>query len=95
MAEWLALLKAVEYAVAKDPDQTDDFIFAGDSTLVVKGAAGEWKVKVPEFRQIKSKIGKLLAGRTVEFRYVPRDKNLAGIFIEHKYAESAAIARNT
>lgn len=81
-AEWLALLFAVELAIA---EAATDVAFIGDSTLVIQQARGAWpcrsdqlKPYVAAFRQ----ASEALSG--FRLRHVPRSRNLAGIALAQR-----------
>ena len=76
-AEWLALLHAAAIAVARG---LDDVEFMGDSMLVIRQAAGDWKCRGDNLnRHLTAYRATAASIQRVRLRYVPRSKNLAGI----------------
>lgn len=80
-AEWIALLWAMEIALAYQHKKTT---FVGDSNLVVNQALGLWRVKhapllpyLAEFQLLREKFSR------VQLEFVRREHNLAGHHIEH------------
>jgi len=81
-AEWIALIWAMSVAIEK---KFDDLTIFGDSSLVINQANGLWKIKqesflpfFEEFCSLKVQLPKF------DLKYIPRDSNLAGQFIEMK-----------
>lgn len=81
-AEWIALLYAVELAIAGG---ASDVLFIGDSTLVVEQARGRWPCRSPHLQPYVAAF-KDAAGAIpiVRLRQVPRSKNLAGIALARR-----------
>lgn len=81
-AEWLALLFAVELAIAS---QARDVRFVGDSTLVVQQASGAWPCRSPQLQPYLATFKQaVVAFDRVVLRHVPRSKNLAGIALAQR-----------
>lgn len=79
VAEWLALLMAVELAAKLE---LVDVEFVGDSLMVINQASGKWRSK-DKWAPYKKELDQmLLPFRSVKFSQVPRNDNLAGTFIE-------------
>lgn len=81
-AEWLALLLALELAIA---DRASDVLFVGDSRLVVQQAKGVWPCRSAQLRPYLAAFQQEAATlpRCV-VRHVPRSKNLAGIALARR-----------
>lgn len=56
-----------------------------DSQLVVNWANGRWKTKEPRLKPQVDILKHLVSISKPEIIWIPRDKNLAGIYIEEKY----------
>jgi ribonuclease HI len=76
-AEWLALLHALDLAIAAGER---DVLFAGDSRLVIAQASGQQPCRSPHLApylaEFRARSGAI---PVVRLRHVPRSKNLAGI----------------
>ena len=80
MAEWLALLHAVDLALAAG---ADDVLFVGDSVIVVEQALGRQRCRDERLRQRRDAFLAATAGiGRMHVRAVPRSKNLAGTALE-------------
>jgi ribonuclease HI len=81
-AEWLALLLAVELALAQG---ARDVLFVGDSALVIHQASGAWPCRTAQLRPYLASYRELAVGlERVVLRHVPRSKNLAGIALARR-----------
>lgn len=81
-AEWLALLFAVELALAQG---ASDALFVGDSTLVVEQARGRWRCRSAHLQPCLEAFAAAVAGiPRVRFRQLPRSRNLAGIALARR-----------
>lgn len=81
-AEWIALLYAVELAVAGG---ASDALFIGDSTLVIEQARGSWRCRSPHLQPYVAAFRDAAASiPRVRLRQVPRSKNLAGIALARR-----------
>jgi len=80
VAEWAGLLWATMWA--KD-NGVQKAVIIGDSNLVVKQAAGLWKIKNQLLFDLFKEFEELSQGIDLEFRHVYRDSNLAGRFLEN------------
>ena len=75
-AEWLALLYAVEIAVAAG---AADAVFVGDARTIVEQALGRWRCRSPQLQPHLAAYRIATAGfARVHVRHVGRSKNLAG-----------------
>ena len=84
LAEWLAIIEAAAHGAKMAAEQ---LTLCGDSSLVINQAAGNWKIKRPEFRPLYVQLQKIIPDMDVQFQHVRRAKNLAGHLIERKYKE--------
>jgi ribonuclease HI len=72
IAEYNAVIKALE--TAHSMGETEVHVKT-DSQLVVRQLNGEYKVKDPELKPLKERIGHLCKGLKVHFEHIPREKN--------------------
>lgn len=81
-AEWLALLHAVELAIAM---QATDVQLIGDSTVVIEQARGKWRCRSA---QLKPYYAAYVAAASqiprITLKHVARSKNLAGIALARR-----------
>jgi ribonuclease HI len=76
-AEWLALLHALEMAIAA---AAADVLLIGDSTVVIEQASGRWPCRSAHLKPYLDRFKALAPHiRTLKLRQVSRSKNLAGI----------------
>lgn len=81
-AEWLALLHAVDLAVAAD---AEDVLFVGDSVLVVEQASGRWPCRSAHLQSYLDRYQTAVAAiPRVRLKQVRRSKNLAGIVLARR-----------
>lgn len=81
-AEWMALLYAVELAVAGG---ASDALFIGDSALVINQARGLWPCRSLHLKPYLAAFKDAAAAISrVRLRQVPRSKNLAGIALARR-----------
>ena len=71
-AEYIALYKAIEKALAFSPAHITCFM---DSLLAVKQMSGEYKIKEPTLKQIASQIVELVGEVKVSYKHIRREKN--------------------
>lgn len=82
LAEWTALLRAADLAVAMG---LSDVLFLGDSALVVGQAGGTARCRTAEFAACRARFLAATAPLSrVAVRHVPRAKNLAGIVLQRR-----------
>ena len=73
VAEYTALVLALEAAYEIDPEAS--VLVRMDSKLVVEQMSGRWKIKHPDMQTLGAKVQKLIAGKDVEFVWIPREQN--------------------
>jgi len=73
VAEYSALIFALEAAFEIDPDA--EIVVRMDSKLVVEQMSGRWKIKHPDMLSLGARVQKLIAGKSVEFIWIPREQN--------------------
>lgn len=73
VAEYTALFLGLEAAFELDPDAS--VLVRMDSKLVVEQMSGRWKIKHPDMMALGAKVQKLIAGKNVEFVWIPREQN--------------------
>lgn len=80
VAEWSAFIWAAEWA--KD-NGVKKCVVLGDSMLVIKQASGLWKINHELFATLLEQFKQIAKGVEFELGHVPRNSNLAGIYLEH------------
>jgi probable phosphoglycerate mutase len=73
VAEYSALLLGLEAAYEISPEAS--VLVRMDSKLVVEQMSGRWKIKHPDMQTLGAKVQKLIAGKDVEFVWIPREQN--------------------
>ncbi|MFM7014012.1 MAG: bifunctional RNase H/acid phosphatase [Actinomycetota bacterium] len=73
VAEYRALIFALERSFELDAKATIEVRM--DSKLVIEQMSGRWKIKHPDMQILARKAQSLIAGRQVEFIWIPREKN--------------------
>lgn len=73
VAEYTALLLGLQAAFELDSEAS--VLVRMDSKLVVEQMSGRWKIKHPDMMTLGAKVQKLIAGKTVEFVWIPREQN--------------------
>jgi ribonuclease HI len=82
-AEWLALLHAAEFAIARG---YNDVVFLGDSLQVIQQARGIGKCRSPALQNYLAQFRALTARLDhVVLRHVSRSKNLAGVALQRRH----------
>ena len=81
LAEWSALILAVTLL----QEQTGKVTILGDSQVIVNQANGEWRIKQEIMQDLCLEYQKLARQITAEVSvgYIPRERNLAGRYLEH------------
>ena len=74
VAEYSALIFALEAAFEIDPES--QVLVRMDSKLVVEQMSGRWKIKHPDMLSLGARVQKLIAGKSVEFVWIPREENV-------------------
>lgn len=82
VAEYSAVIFALEAAFEIDPNA--DIIVRMDSKLVVEQMSGRWKIKHPDMLSLGARVQKLIAGKTVEFVWIPREQNVLADALANK-----------
>ncbi len=92
-AEYYALLKALALIADKRMDKTvgkvaasaGEALICSDSKLVVSQVSGEWQVEDPKLIELCSKARDSIRRLgSVRLEWVPREENLAGLWLEGK-----------
>lgn len=73
VAEYTAVLLAL--GAAFEIDEAASITVRMDSKLVVEQMSGRWKIKHPDMMELGAKVQKLIAGKNVEFVWIPREQN--------------------
>lgn len=55
-----------------------EILLFSDSQLVVNQLNGRYKIKEPRLKVLAEQVWKLCEGREIEFKWIPREKNIAG-----------------
>ncbi len=63
-------------ALTQNKEKTITII--SDSQLIVNQLNKEYKIKEPRLKVLAEKVWKLCEGRDVKFKWVPRERNIAG-----------------
>lgn len=79
VAEWSALIWA---AVVAREQGTGQVTLIGDSQLVINQASRKWKINDETLSSLFKEFQKVSKGLDFELRHVPRERNLAGRFLE-------------
>lgn len=75
-AEYKAIIAALQ-------ELTDEeMTIYSDSLLAVKQLEREYKIRNSELRKLASKVRSLSRDREIMFKWIPREKNLAGKVLE-------------
>lgn len=82
VAEYSAVIFALEAAFEIDPNA--DIIVRMDSKLVVEQMSGRWKIKHPDMLSLGARVQKLIAGKNVEFVWIPREQNVLADALANK-----------
>lgn len=80
VAEWSGLVWAVLWA--KDNGIKKCIIY-GDSKLAIMQAKGSWKINNQLLADLFEQFKQISQGLDLDLRHVPRNSNLAGIYLEH------------
>lgn len=80
LAEWAAFIWAVSWA--KD-NGIKECLFIGDSLLVVNQAQKVWRIKDSNIAVLFEEFKQVSKGMELNVKHVLRDRNLAGIYLEH------------
>ena len=73
VAEYTALIFALEAGFAIDSEA--QILVRMDSKLVVEQMSGRWKIKHPDMLSLGARVQQLIAGKNVEFVWIPREQN--------------------
>jgi broad specificity phosphatase PhoE/ribonuclease HI len=82
VAEYSAVIFALEAAFEIDPDA--EIMVRMDSKLVVEQMSGRWKIKHPDMLSLGARVQKLIAGKSVEFVWIPREQNVLADALANK-----------
>lgn len=72
-AEYLALEAGLK--AADEVDREAHLLVRMDSKLVIEQSAGRWKIKHPDMRDLARSVQALVAHRSVEWQWIPREQN--------------------
>jgi ribonuclease HI len=81
-AEYAAIIAALELART---ERLRGVLIRSDSQLCVRQIKGEWQIKEARLRPLRDRAARLLADMDGRIEWVPRGRNLAGIYLEKKY----------
>src|SRR6059058_5648324 len=83
IAEYIALILLLEHVhQIGRRTRPKGYVICGDSQLVTRQMQGEYRVKTPHLVPLHAGARELSSDLDIEFRWVPRDQNLAGILLE-------------
>jgi len=77
----ILLLRHLHELEGKGPSR-NAYLICGDSQLVIRQMRGEYRVTKPHLVQLHADASGLSSDLDVEFRWVPREENLAGFLLE-------------
>lgn len=60
------------------------YLVCGDSELVIRQMRGEYRVTAPHLKRLHARAKELAADLDVEFRWIPRRQNRAGLLLEER-----------
>ena len=88
-AEYYALLKALaliaEKASKNTHYKTDEVLVRSDSQLIVNQVNGVWRVEDERLAELSSQARELIESLgSIQLEWVPREENLAGLWLEGK-----------
>jgi len=92
VAEYSAVIFALEAAFEIDP--AAEVVVRMDSKLVVEQMSGRWKIKHPDMLALGARVQQLIAGKSVEFVWIPREQNVIADALANKAMDGdpAAVA---
>lgn len=73
VAEYRAVVAGLTEAFRHNPQAS--VTVRMDSKLVVEQMSGNWKIKHPDMQVLGIEVQKLIAGKDVEWQWIPRDEN--------------------
>ena len=84
IAEYQALILLLRHLRQREEkDHTRQaYRICGDSQLVIRQMLGEYRVTKPHLVRLHAEASHLSSSLDVEFRWVPRERNPAGLFLE-------------
>ena len=82
VAEYSAVIFALEVAFEIDP--AAEIVVRMDSKLVVEQMSGRWKIKHPDMLSLGARVQQLIAGKQVEFVWIPREQNVLADALANK-----------
>jgi len=88
VAEYVGAIRALEHL--RSDGYTGDLIVEGDSQLVIRQMSGEYEVRAAHLKAYHDRLAQLAATfREVEFRWVPREENVAADALSKRAVEAA------
>lgn len=87
VAEYTALTLGLQAAFEIDPNAS--ILVRMDSKLVVEQMSGRWKIKHPDMISLGMNVQKLIAGKDVEFLWIPREQNSLADSLANKAMDSS------
>ncbi|HHS50546.1 MAG TPA: ribonuclease HI family protein [candidate division Zixibacteria bacterium] len=89
IAEWTALIRALEYASEKSARSVE---IRSDSQLLVRQMNGQYKVKSPNLTGLRDKAAMLARGfDSLKIRHVPREENAEADALANKAFEKKPV----
>lgn len=84
IAEYQALIALLErlHEIDDRSGQRRAYLVSGDSQLIIRQMTGRYRVREPHLLPLHQEARRLAEGLSVEFRWVPREKNRAGALLE-------------
>ena len=90
VAEYKALTFALEAAFEIDPQA--EIVVRMDSKLVVEQMSGRWKIKHPDMLSLGARVQKLIADKSVEFVWIPREQNVRADALANRAMDGEPVA---
>lgn len=88
VAEYVALLTAMQKIVEVAPAAR--VLVRMDSKLVIEQMAGRWKIKHADMRDLAAQVQRLVAGRDVQWQWIPREENSRADALANKAMDESA-----
>ena len=90
VAEYVGAIRALEHL--RSMGYAGDVLVEGDSQLVIRQMNGEYEVRAEHLKAYHDWLAQLARTfRSVEFRWIPREENVAADALSKQAVESAAV----
>jgi len=92
-AEYMALEAGLRAAYLIDAQAR--ILVRMDSKLVIEQSAGRWKIKHPDMRELAASVQSLVAGKSVEWQWIPREQNSRADALANRAMDEEASSTKT